>query len=91
MLYGYLEYINSLQALRPQYDAAKAHSEFDSQYDRSLNRLLNDIGDKFDGAFTNYNIKDGSTQGPPNQPPQPTVPPNSVSGGSVVSAGRPGG
>lgn len=65
--YGYLGYINSLQALRDQYIKAEKGSEFNDQYDESLCRLRRDFRDKFDEAFRRYNITDLSTKRPPNQ------------------------
>ena len=44
--YGYLGYINSLQSLREQY--ISAGKDFDTQYERSLRRLLGDFEGKFD-------------------------------------------
>jgi hypothetical protein len=57
MFYGYLTYINSLQALRQQYIDAEKGGEFNGQYQESLDRLLEDFRNGFDQAFDSYNIK----------------------------------
>ena len=54
--YGYLAYINSLQSLRQQYISAE--KDFDTQYEASLKRLLDDFGGKFDRRFAGYHIAD---------------------------------
>ena len=54
--YGYLGYINFLQGLRQQY--ISNGKDFDTQYEVSLNRLLNDYGGKFDRRFAEYHIAD---------------------------------
>ena len=53
--YGYLGYINSLQGLRQQYISAE---DFNTQYEKSLNRLLDDFDGKFDQRFAGYHISD---------------------------------
>src|ERR1700730_4813262 len=54
--YGYLGYINCLQALREQYISAGI--DFNKQYEDSLERLLNNFRNEFDLAFRKYNITD---------------------------------
>jgi len=72
--YGYLAYINSLQALRPRYSTAGIDSEFNDQYQKSLNRLLEDFKGKFDVHFAKYNIE-GSYRpaAAPDQAPQTSM------------------
>jgi len=54
--YGYLGYINSLQNMRGHY--ISVGKDFDTQYEGSLKRLLDDFGGKFDRRFAGYHIAD---------------------------------
>ncbi|HJZ94294.1 MAG TPA: hypothetical protein VKE40_25740 [Gemmataceae bacterium] len=57
-LYGFVAYLNALQALRQQYHDAGKSAEFAEQYESSLLRLVSDFEGKFDRAFERYRILD---------------------------------
>ncbi len=48
--YGYVGYLNALQALRKDYIAAHLEDEFNHQYEESLHRLIENFEGKFPAA-----------------------------------------
>jgi hypothetical protein len=54
--YGYVDYLNSLQALRGNYDAAGHEEEFNCMYLNSLERLLHDFEKVFENAVKEEGI-----------------------------------
>jgi hypothetical protein len=54
--YGYLRFINSLQAERPNYTSGGKSKDFDQQYLKVLNRILTDFKGKFDDVFRRYGL-----------------------------------
>jgi len=51
--YGFVHYLNELQAVRAHY---KAPANFDTQYQQALQLLLNDFRGAFDAAFARYGV-----------------------------------
>ena len=49
--YGYLDFLNALQASRPQYIAAGKSPDFDQVYDGALKELLDTFGQAFANEF----------------------------------------
>jgi hypothetical protein len=49
--YGYLDFLNALQASRPHYIAAKKSNEFDHVYNGALKELLKNFGQAFASEF----------------------------------------
>jgi hypothetical protein len=49
--YGYVGFINSLQAARPEYVAAEKKAEFDKMYLSTLTTFLKDYEHAFDRDF----------------------------------------
>ncbi len=49
--YGYLDFLNALQASRPQYIAAGKSADFDQVYDGALKELLDTFGQAFADEF----------------------------------------
>jgi hypothetical protein len=52
--YGYVKFINALQAQRAAYIAEQKSGEFDAQYLRVLERIRNDFKDTFAHTFHHY-------------------------------------
>jgi hypothetical protein len=55
--YGYIDYLNSLQALRAQYIAGGKTQEFNDQYKKSLSSVLTDFNGVFKKGFEQYGIE----------------------------------
>lgn len=54
--YGYLKFINSLQAERPSYTAAGKSKEFDQQYLDVLTRISRDYKAEFNEVFQRHGL-----------------------------------
>jgi rRNA processing protein Gar1 len=56
-LYGYIQFLNSLQKTRESYLRATQFPEFDKLYTTSLNNFLDEFGTQFDDDFRNFGLK----------------------------------
>lgn len=57
--YGYVDYLNSFQALREQYSKAGLNDTFDTMYLRALGRIVHDFESVFLDAIRRENIIQG--------------------------------
>jgi len=55
--YGYVEFLNSLQAMREEYENRDDLVGFDRTYDATLNTIIDTFSLSFKQAFVRYDIK----------------------------------